>query len=81
MSGLSRAPAANAAPAPKRAPWRAGMPASRSVARDFAGHTRILRNSLVCRMNNRKYSSVVITLAALLTISGPTGFRLLTRSR
>jgi len=81
MSGLSRAAAANAALAPKRAPWPAGMPASRSVARDFAGHNRILRNSLACRMSNRKDSSAVITLAAWLTASGSEGFRLLTRSR
>lgn len=54
MSGLSRAPAASAAPAPKRAPGRAGTPASRSVARGFAAGVRIPRNSLAGRSNDQK---------------------------
>ena len=54
MSGLSRAPAASAAPAPKRAPWRAGRPASRSVARDFAAGARIPHSSPAGRSSHRK---------------------------
>lgn len=54
ISGLSRAPVSNAAPAPGRAPPRAGTLANRSAVKDFAVALRSFRNSRAGRSNGRK---------------------------
>jgi hypothetical protein len=66
MSGLSRALLSSASPVPN--------------ARDFAVPARTLRSSPAGRSNDRKNSSLVITLAGSLTASGSCGFRFPTRS-
>jgi len=54
MPGLSHAPVSSVAPAVGRAPWRAGTPGNRSVARDCAADADIPGSNQAGRSSPRK---------------------------
>jgi hypothetical protein len=78
--GAGRVSVASAAPAPRRAPPRAGRHASRTVAAATAASVGSTHSNPAGRSSHRK-KSLVMTLAASGTASFSGGFRSLTRFR